>query len=265
MDNELQLKIEAYLGNTMPQDACDTFEAEMENNPELKEAVNLSRQLNLFLKDEPLNDSAPENEYTQELKKIINSEEAIAIKQNLKELNDLYKKPEKPKRRNYVLIAASIAIFMVSSIGFLMFNTTTSTDDLYASYYNEADIPSVLKRNANNSKLNQGVIAFKNNNYKEATDLFNAYIKTDSSTINTSVYIYSGLSYLQQNNFEFAEQEFDKIIDANTLDNVKAQWFKGLLFLKKGDKTKAKPIFKALSQNPNGFKSKEAKAILNSL
>lgn len=264
MDNELQLKIEAYLGNNLSHEACDAFEAEMENNPELREAVNLSRQLNLFLKDEQLNESAPKNQYAQDLKKIINSDEATAIKKNLKQLNDLYKTPEKPKRKNYLLIAASIAIFMVSSISFLMFNNT-STDELYASYYNETDIPSILKRNANNSKLNQGVIAFKNKNYKEATNLFNSYIKTDSSTINTSVYIYSGLSYLQQNNFEQAEQEFNKIINSNALDNIKGLWFKGLLFLKKGDKAKAKLIFEEIGKNPNGFKSKEAKEILSNL
>ena len=60
MNDELRLKIESYLGDTMsPEEAMD-FESQMKNDPLLKEEVRRTRQINAHLSDNSINDEVSE-------------------------------------------------------------------------------------------------------------------------------------------------------------------------------------------------------------
>ena len=257
MDN-LQLKIEAYISNTMSKEESLAFEKEMQNNTKLTKEVNLAKQLNHFLTDEYIPKSYNDNILKEKFKIYLESDEAIKTKNLLLEIKKEYS--NKSKKKNYYLIAASITILVFSLIIFNLFKNTKT--NLYTQYFSVNDLPSVIKRNDTNNLFAKGVLAFKIKNYNDALAHFNAYKK--QKNIDNSVYLYTSIAYTSLNKYQKALTEIDKIIAKNTIDKPKGLWFKALIYLKMEDNIKAKKILQQLIKNSN-YKNLEAKKIVQEI
>jgi len=265
MTEDLQLKIESYLGGTMPQDEVLIFEQQIESDSQLKEEVLLFMQINLHLSENDIYLSIPQNKYTQDLKAYMASDEAKEIKNTLQIANQTYKEHKvNAKRKKYLLVAATIALLIVSSIGLFFMNELKGFDKLYAQYYTSRDLPSIIKRGEQSSSLEKGVLAFKADSLSKAMEYFNSYKNTQPKE-EVAVYLYTGATQLKLNNIQKAIEQFDIVINSNSLDASKGMWFKALTYLKAKDKTKAKAVLIEISKNPSYFNHNKAKEILDKL
>lgn len=259
---EIQLqKIESYLGGTMPQEKIIPFELEMESNAQLKEAVILSKQLNHHLAGHYIKEVVPSNEYTQKLKAVLNSDDAITIKNTIRQVGEEYRLSKAIPKKSNLLWVVSIAAILVLFVGLNFFNQT-SGEELYAQYYNSGDVPSMIMRDGEITNLSKGVEAFEAGQYKDALDLF-SLISSETSTQETALTIYKGIAYSQTNNLEAAISQFDQVINSNSLDASKGLWFKGLTYLKSGDKGAAKQVLGQLEQGE--FNYGKAQEIIDEL
>lgn len=262
MDDNLKLKIESYISNSMSKKGIELFEKEIANNSDLQKEIELAKELNHFLKGEYLDNKPVDNETSNKIKTFLQSDEAKKVESTLlKVKNEYHSGNFKPKKKFNYLVAASIAVLFISVLSYFMLNQNT-TQNLYANYYSVNDLPSVIKRDNNQNDLINGVTKFKTLSYKEALVEFKNYKKT-TTDLNPSVYLYAGMANMELKQYDEAIIEFDKIINSNTIDKSKGIWFKALLYLKKEEINNAKEILKQITQND--FKYKEAKELLQKL
>ncbi|NER14517.1 hypothetical protein GWK08_13770 [Leptobacterium flavescens] len=265
MNDDLKMKIEAYLGNTMPPEEALLFEKQMEENEELLREVTLAREINLYLTDNTSVEEVPENEYTGNLRSFLESDEARSVEEKLRKVQNEYRKDAvKARRRRYFMMAAAIAGLLIISSLALIFTQESNPQELFAKYYSTDDLPSVIKRGATGDELNRGVIAFRDSNFFEAVNLFEAYKKTVSET-DPAVHLYLGLSYLQTGSYDKALGELDLLLHSDALDRSKAQWFKALVYLKMDNKKKAEEVLKKILEDPSNFNYAEAGKLLDEL
>jgi len=263
MDDIIKLKIESYISNSMSEEEVSSFEKQLENDAVLKKEVELAKELNHFLKGDLIN-SHSDTKLSTKINTFLESEEATDLENKLLKVKNEYKETHlKSRKKKYLLVAASIAFFLISSIGYFFLNQN-NTEKLFAQYYSVSDLPSVIKRANNQDQLIEGVLKFKALDYKEAIKLFDSYKNTDND-LNPSVYLYSGIVNMELKQYDKAILEFDKIILSNSIDNSKGLWFKALLYLKKRDKVNAKITLEKIVENSSNFKFKEAKELLEVL
>ena len=263
MDDHLKLKIESYIGNAMSDEEKALFEQQIEQDLKLKKEVALAKELNHFLRDEVISEQT-DTKSTKEMAAFLRSKEAKKIEDTLLKVKHEYKaKTTTPKKKNYLLVAASIAFLLISSIAYYIHEQSTP-QKLYAQYYSVTDLPSVLKRGNQQDNLVKGVLKFNESDYTEALKLFDSY-KNLNTDLNPSVYLYTGVANMQLEQYNNALAAFDKMIQSNSIDHSKGLWFKALLYLKKGNKTEAKITLTKIVKDTQNFKFKEAKALLKKL
>ena len=263
MDDHLKLKIESYIGNAMSDEEKVLFEQQMKSDAELKKEVSLAKEINHFLRGEAINEHK-ETADTKEMTTFLKSEDAKNIEKTLLKVKYEYKASTiKPKKKNYFLIAASIALFLISSMAYYIHNQSTP-QKLYAQYYSVTDLPSVLKRGIQQDNLIKGVLKFKESDYIEALKLFDSY-KNTTNDVNPSVYLYTGIANMELEKYDNALVSFDNMIQSNSIDKSKGLWFKALLYLKKQDKVNATIVLEKIVAKNTNFKFKEAQELLKKL
>jgi len=264
MNDQLRLKIEAYLGDSMSPEEALAFEQQMAEDPQLKEEVLLSRQANLHLTGN-FDSEHPNNKYTQELRSFLDSDEAKKLKSTIQRVGNEHKLESKGahQRRRYLLVAATVALLIVSSIGFF-FLKDPGPEKLFAQYYTNDDLPSVITRDDGLTLFENGVLAFQDANFQEALEYFEQY-ENETGSKEVSLSLYRGATYLELNNSEAAIQEFDQVIASNSLDRSKGLWFKAMAYLKSKDETKAIEMLIEITEDASNFNAEEAMDILAKL
>lgn len=265
MNDELQLKVEQYVSGSMSEFEARDFEKLMESNAELKSAVALSKQLNAHLSGTLDDSTVPKNEYTQKLRSFIESEEAQELKETLRSVQMERRVPKlRSKRRRIVFIAAAaVVIFLVSAIG-LLFQTEQGTEKLFAQYYSTDDLPSVIRRGTANTLLEQGAVAFQNENYSDALAYFEEY-DASTETPDMALYLYKGATLMELSNYYAAIQEFELAIDSESIDATKGFWFKAMAYLKSGDVANAKYVLTDISSHVWYYNHEKSKELLKKL
>ncbi len=265
MNDELRLKIETYLGGMMSSEEAAAFESQIEHDPELKAEVELSRQINLHFSESDDPDANPDNEYTKKLRTYLLSEEAQEIKETLRNVQLERRVPQlRRKRRRLILVAAAAAVlFAVSAIG-LIFQGEEGTEKLFAQYYSTNDLPSVITRDAASTYLETGVLAFQNGDYADALAYFDNY-EASTAEPDVALYLYRGVTYMEQEQYFKAIEAFEAVIDSGSLDASKGFWFKAMAYLKAGDENNATHTLEDIANHIWYFKHEEAKELLDKL
>lgn len=170
----------------------------------------------------------------------------------------------KTKKLKKWLVAASIgAILTFGGVVSYHFQIRDTLENrLYATYYepfNKND-----KYVLNSSILNLAQQKYLNGEYINAMLLFQEL--PVSLTIEAEKYLYIGLSLMELEQYEDAIKNFENVIQCrNNKEYIpQTMWYKGLCYLKTGDKEKAVSIFTKISKYNKG-KYKEAKKILKKL
>lgn len=264
MNDQLKLKIESYLADTMSAEEVVAFEQLIANDPELRAEVDLARQINLHLTDTSGDTDIPETEYVRKMRSYLQGEEAREVQKKIQKVGrEYHSNSSKPKRKRSLLIAAAVALMLASTLA-LLFIQDPGTEQLYAQYYTSSDLPGVVQRDGSNSLLELGALAFQNEEYLEAVAYLEDYKSTTENPIVAS-YLYKGAAHMELNEFYKAIEEFELAIDSDSMDATKGFWFKAMAYLKAGDELKAKYILKDISEHVWYFNHDKAKELLKSL
>ncbi|CAM1350005.1 tetratricopeptide repeat protein [Tenacibaculum halocynthiae] len=200
--------------------------------------------------------------FENDLKKVISLEERAKMKASLQELE--YNKYSKKRNRSYLFVAASIAV-LISFIGYsLIVNQKTSTDDLYAEYFESYRnvIQPITRGVESKNNSTKAFEAYEKGNYKKASTLL---IKAYSEDKNNAYLLYQGISFLQLNNSDKAIEVLNKQLEITDKFNIKTHWYLALAYLKNNEVIKAKKSLEKVLDSSGDYKKQEAKSILRNL
>ena len=165
--------------------------------------------------------------------------------------------------KKWIAVASVIlALIASSSIIFQSYHNTSIENRLYQSYYKPFDKSG--KFVLSSSALNLAQQEYQKGKYKNAFLLFKEL--PVSLAIKNEKYFYLGLSLMELEQYTEALSNFDLIIESNeSLEYLpQLQWYKGLCYLKTGEKQKAIISFKRVTKY-NDCNYKKAKRILKKL
>lgn len=264
MEENIYIKIEAYLGGSMSAEDAKQFELEIASQPDLKEEVTLYKSINHHLTETYEDDSPSDTAYKKEIDTYIQSQEGEAIKKKLLKVKEDYKttsEKEKPKTRSlYYILSAAAAVILL----FGLFFTGNLNESLYTDYYQSSDLPSFTSRSDQASLLSSASTAFKEGNLDTSLTNFQEYITTEKE-VDPLVYVYTGLIYSEKDNLEKAIVQFDFLEKSQSLDRSRALWYKALTYLKFDKLTDAKVMLTSILEDPSNYNYKEAKELLEKL
>ena len=257
MSNEKNNRIEEYLDGNMSEKESKEFQNAMQEDSKLANDVSIVKEVNQTIS---------QNRKLKEFQKQLDS------------LNDTYFPMEEENhqsqgvvrqlpRRNLRrwLVAASILILVVSSIFvWTSHNNGVDSTTLFAAHYE----PYGLGQRGNDSNLNEleqkAAFVYNNNNFTEATPLFEELIQIDPS--NEKNILRLGSAYLSTNQSQKAVDAFQKIISNPQSALVQtAQWYQALAYLQLENDSAAKSILNTLANSGNRTYPAKAKALLKSL
>lgn len=247
MDKNKHL-ISRYLEGDMDPIEAAGFEETLEENPELKAEVDLYR----------------------EVEEAISDTEVLDLRTQLDEIHEeLTPQLEKMKKRSSkrvlrYAVAASIAVFI--SLGtYSLFFKKVNNNRIVTEFYKPYDV-TLVNRSANTSitpLMREALYRYQSEEYEEAVVLFREIL--DINPEMTASYLYSGISYMELEEYKNAEKSLIAVLDHN--DNLymeQADWYLGLVYLMNDEKDKAKIQFQKI-KGEEGFYEDEAAKILKKL
>jgi tetratricopeptide (TPR) repeat protein len=111
--------------------------------------------------------------------------------------------------------------------------------------------------------LRSAMVHYENKEYTKAIALFEKVLNQDNSRIGLN--LYSGISNMEIQEYEKANENFQKIIDHSTNAFVEsAEWYLGLCYLKTEEMNKAKSVFSDIA-NREGYFRKDARKVLRKI
>lgn len=261
LDESLLQRIAFYLDDKMTTEERRSFEALVRKTPELEKELLLSKKLHHHFENGYQEDTIPLNEYTKKLRTELSSDDAKKIKGTIREIGLEYEK-EKRNSNSFFrpwMFAAAAAIVLFFAVNYFL---DTSNEALYANYYNNDDVPSLIQRDAEQTLLTQGVAAFYDNDNTEAIRLFEKY-ETQNTIKNDAYYIIKGTSYSKIGDLNNAIKAYDTFIASASLDRSKGIWFKALAYLKADMPNESKTTLLLIKEKD--FNYKEAQELLDKL
>lgn len=266
MSIEEDILIQNFLRNKLSEKEKYLILSRMKVDESFREKVNFEKQLLLNLNDSEWNTSnAYELPEVKEYEELIKGDSTQKLKQTLAKVNIAYQNTQKKKATfQWLYAVAAIITILIGTYIFSLYNTT-SYQELYANYLNISDLPSLVDRGKTNEKsLIEAQKLFENKKYSETLEILTKEInriEKDKAT----VYLYTGISQMELNQFEDAEKTFDLLINSKLLDAPKGIWYKALLFIKQNRTEKAKELLNKIAKSPTNYKSQEALQLLEKL
>ncbi len=261
MSLEEDILIEKFLRGELSEKEHAKFLNRLENDPLFHEKVTLESQLSSFLDD---NDwYSLQNENPAEVKayeEIIASDEITELKAILKDINAKQQKANTTKRINWPLYASAALIALIVSL-YLIMRPSVTSEKLYSEYISLSDLPSLVVRSTTtNTDLIEAQKLFEAKNYSEALYIFRKNIDQKNST----VLLYKGISEMQLDKFQEAENTFKALSNSDYIDAEKGYWYRALLNLKRDSIKQVKTLLHTITSNKY-YNSNKALELLKEL
>ena len=264
MKEQMDQKIEAYLGGDMTPEEQREFELEIAQNPQLQKEVHLSNAINHYLNQNSWLSVDDKNQARkEEIEEFINSEQAQVLKSKLIKAAKKYKNQENKKIR-FRNIAISIAAILIIGFFVTILFDSKSGQKLYAEYYSTNDLPSLVKRNSRNDLLQQGLLMFKNDQFDDTVTLLSEYTE-NVKEVDPLIYSYIGFSYLELGDMKTSIDNFDRLLYSNSIDRSRALWYKTLAYLKYNKTEDAKRVLSEIIRDTENFNYNKAIQLLDEL
>ncbi len=236
--------IDRYLSGELSGEEKRSFEAELLINPQLKEELQLEKDLYRILADE----------------------KAINLRKKLTMIMKEAKQPKTVKlsaSKTFLRIAATITLLIGLTTVWSVFNQKSMTNEELFNQYYETDNNLSLYRSGD-TKLVEAIRYYQAKEFEQAIVSFENFL--DNEPGNVAVHFYTGISYIEVAHYEKAIEEFNYIIkDKNNLYIEHAEWYLGLCYLKKEDKELAVEKFTEIANNKESFYQNEASKLLKEL
>ncbi len=237
--------IDKYIIGKLEDTELWEFKINLEHDAELVREVELRKEIY----------SAISNEKKMDLMKTLNS---IKTSQQKRQFRiNIYS-------RQVQALAASIIVLMMIGAGFLnnyLENRNLSNYNVYTEYF--VDEGSLLSTRSNaetsNALVKSGIKLYNDEKFQQAISLF------ESNPENLIARLYTGFSYMNLEQFEMAENQFNYIL--NQSDNIfidQAQWNLGLSYLAGNKIEQAGTIFAKIASE-NGAYNDQATDIIKEL
>lgn len=266
MKEEDQILIAKKLRGELLAEEKDTFQQRLATDIEFQKNYHFEKHLieNLNEEDWDMSEDFNQSEieaYTE----LYRSRETQELKETLSRVKTRFRSKEvTPLRRQkwlWFAAAAAIALLIITS---LLINSQKTPKGLYISYFDVNEIPSLNQRSAEeNLTLSEAQQFFKKGAYEEALSLFKQ-LEVSGEINRANLLLYIGVSEMELEKFNEAEETFNTLINSNLMDASKGYWFKALLYLKMGESEKAKEILEKIKVN-SLYNYQKTDEILNSL
>lgn len=155
-------------------------------------------------------------------------------------------------------LAASVAILIIAT-WFLFFNTPT-TSQLYAQYAQHETLSLGIKSDGGTVIASQLETAFNQEKYAAALPLAETYLK---DSLDFEVLLAKAIAEIELEKFDAALSTLDEISQSDVRVD-KTDWYRALIFLKKGEVEKTKEQLKKIIEEKR-FNYSEAEKLLREL
>ena len=251
-DQQTYELIEQYLQGELTGEAMADFEQQLQTDEELREEVQVQREVHEMLGDTELTAldeklSAIRSEFEEEGIETGQADEAPVVKLN-------------PYRRLW-LVAAAVLTLAIVYLGFFRDQELTGTE-LFTSYY-EAYPADVISRASPEevTVVEKAILLYAEGNYSEASFLLGVILDPD-----TRVHFYHGMCLLNLGEDEPALEKLTAAaIDDNSVYQVPAKWYASLLLLRLDKRDEAKELLTVISQSASGKYQNLADQLLGDL
>jgi len=242
--NTLEKDIENYLNGEMSKEETTAFLQKIASDPEAKSMLELYQEMNIVYDDQDWNvtDKKSIHKKIDQYESFLKSDKGVSVANKIKAAEQSYfdtQRAPKTKMKLLVYVAGIAAVLIAGLFLTKQFDTTITSDQLYADYKNWDAIPSLTLR-AEDTHLARVEKLFVNKNYKESLRLLEEYVIANHQETNPQIMLYIGISQLELDKNKRAIATFTKLLNSNTLDAPKAHWYLALCYLKQDKSAIAK-------------------------
>ncbi len=242
--------IQPFLDGELSREELDWFSKELESNAVLAEDIRLYREVDNAIHEQDVMD------LRDQLDVIHNS------------IGDPVDSPVRQTRYRKVLSYAAIAsLAILISLGVLLKvqHNKLTNDQIFEKHYEPYEVTMIYRSAETDYQkvLSQAFAKYDAGEFYEAIDLFEEILVDDPADMASS--LYSGISYMETNQYNEAGIKFEKIINHN--DNLfiePAELYLGYCYLHTGQNLEARAQFKEIAQSDGSYK-KEARKIMRSI
>ena len=242
--------IQPFLDGELSREELDWFSKELESNAVLAEDIRLYREVENAIREQDVMD------LRDQLDVIHNS------------LGDPSREPVRQNRYRKVLsyaAIASLAIFISLGVLLKVQHNKLTNDQIFEKHYEPYEVTMIYRSAESDYQklLSQAMTRYEAREYEAAIGLFEQILTDDPADMASS--LYSGISYMETEQYSQADKKFRKIIDHN--DNLfmeQAEWYLGFCYLHTGQNLEARGHFKEISDGDGSY-NKKAKKIMRSI
>lgn len=265
MTEEEDQLIEAYVLGTISEEQRIVVDQRIASDDRFRESVLL--QKSIFSSFDESSWCTVKNFSPQQIveyETILKNKETQKLKQTLQEANDSYNRKKKFKISSWKLYGPAAAVILLL-LTFQIFSPSDKTmQELYASNYDQRDIPSLIVRGDTGREAEKAQLLFESGNFEEALPLFRDLSNNATSNVSTLL-IYQGVSEMELGKYEDARATFQKLTRGNYLDSSKGLWYTMLLSMKEGNDVMARVYLEKILNSPTNYNYDRATKILEQL
>jgi len=243
MNPPTQQQIEDYLLGRLTEAECKTLEAQLKQQPALKEELKIQQ---LILDQiEAIGD--------RDMKKKL-----LAIK-----ASRILKENGSSRRSILFRLGAVAAAIALLVIGYLLFLSPPAPQKLFAEYYEAYPLPFASREVGEEGIARLGAL-YRQKDYKAALPLIQALL--ESTPADSRLLLARGIAQLNLGELEESIKSFNLLINSqDPLYMDQAQWYMALVRLKLNDVESAKEILRKIAKDQEAFYQEKASELLKDL
>jgi hypothetical protein len=260
MSLEDDILIENYLRETLSESEKKEFLNRVEIDVDFKKKFLFEKQLFQSLSEEEWSLGNHNQKDVTLYKELFGSEETKDLEKVICNVNNKYQKSKNNRLKWFLSSAATIAVLI--TIYTLSIKPTSNTE-IYAAYIQKTELPSLIERSDTLNDLAKAQDHFENKAYDKALNIFEIEMSNEKIH-DATIYLYTGISQLELNQFREAEKTFNLLIQSDLIDAPKGKWYMALLYIKSNNIDKARQLLTEIV-NTSSYNSNQAKELLQEL
>jgi tetratricopeptide (TPR) repeat protein len=240
--------IQPFLDGELSREELDWFNKELQSNAVLAEDIKLYREVDNAVREQDVMD------LRDQLDVIHNS------------IGDPTREPDQHSRiRKFLSYGAIASLAILISFGIMLKvqHKKLTNEQIYQRHYEPYEVTMVYRSGQTQSLINLAQTKYDARDYFGAIEIYEQILGMEPGNMESN--LYSGISYLETEQYSKAENRFGTIIDHK--DNLyieQAEWYLGFCYLQTGKNLEARAHFKEISKGEGSF-SKKARKIMRSI
>jgi len=239
--------IQPFLDGELSREELDWFSKELQSNAVLAEDIKLYREVDSAIREQDVMD------LRDQLDVIHNS------------IGDPTKEPAQHSRIRKMLsygAIASLAILLSFGVLLKVQHKKLTNEQIYQRHYEPYEVTMIYRSGDTQSLINLAQSKYDAQDYFGAIEIYEQILGKEPGDMESN--LYSGISYMQTDQYSKAENRFGTIIDHN--DNLyieQAEWYLGFCYLQTGKNLEARAQFKKISKGDGSYNKKARKLMRN--